>query len=258
MKLSIITPTYNSEKYIDDTLESIKNQTYKNIEHIIMDNLSTDNTKEICMKYKNSFFSQKDRSMYDAINNGILKSTGSVLSFINSDDMYPENTTVEKVINFFKENKEIDVVYGNCKMVDKDLKYLYLHTPTKELNFKYAIDRIFVIVHQSIFIKKDVFTKHGLYDLNLKNMADCEYWIRLLKEKVKFKYYNETLSMFRRHDSNLSSTTTRGFKEVKYIREKYGYKFNWHNDIVRKGKLLKDNLNNFNYLNYLLKRWFSV
>jgi len=250
MRVSIITPTFNSEKYIRSALESIKSQTYPDIEHVVMDNLSTDNTREICSNYSNKFISQKDSSMYEALNNGIARSTGDILAFLNSDDLYPESDTIRKVVDCFGRNKDVDVVYGNCEMVDENLNYLYLHKP-KVLNFKFAIKRVFVVIHQAIFVRADIFKKYGLYDLNLRYMADCEYWIRLLRENVKFKYYDEKLAVFRRHANNMSVNTKDGLKETKYIMSKYGYK---HNGVRQAAYLLKDYMNNPDYLAYSAKR----
>jgi len=253
MKVSIITPTYNSEKYIIDTLESIKAQTYPDIEHIVCDNMSSDRTKEICLGYRNVFIQKPDRSMYEALNRGIAMSSGEILCFLNSDDLYMDNETIAKVVNCFLEYKDVDVIYGKCKMVDENLNYLYTHMPNKQLTFGFAIKRIFVISHPAAFIRRRVFEKYGVYDLNLRFMADCEYFLKLLHEHVKFKYYDEVLAVFRRHSDNLSSINkSKASSEVKYIAHKYGYKNSFAKARIY---ILYDNKFNLNYLKFLVKSY---
>jgi len=251
MKVSIITPTYNSEEFIKDTLESIKNQTYPQIEHIICDNMSTDRTKEICMGYDNIFIQKSDKSMYEALNTGILRSSGDLLCFLNSDDLYPENETIEKVVDCFNHDNATQVVYGKCRRVDKNLKYLYSHNPRKILTFEFAKKRIFIVSHPAVFVKRSVFEKHGLYDLNLKYMADCEYWLRLLHANVKFNYFNETLAVFRRHSRNLSLSNN-ALSEIRYIADKYQYK---NTPVKVRLYLLYDNKFNFEYIKFLIKKY---
>ena len=249
-KISIITPTYNSEKYIKDTLDSIASQTYKNIEHIICDNLSTDKTKDICSIYENNFYSKKDKSMYNAINNGINLCTGDILCFLNSDDTFFNTKTLENVSNFFSKNPTADVLYGKSMRVDKNLKYLYTHSPLKIINFNSASKRLFFASHPSIFLRRSVFSKFGLYDTSIKCMADCEYWLRLMKNNVKFYYYPEILSIFRLHDSNLSKSGC-AFSDPYLIINKYNIQYPFW---LMKLFLLFDNIKNFDYLFYLLKR----
>jgi glycosyltransferase involved in cell wall biosynthesis len=251
MKISIITPTYNSEKYLRDCLESIKKQTYNNIEHIICDNISTDNTKKISANYSNIFIEKRDHSMYEALNTGILNSSGDILCFLNSDDLYPNNTTIERVINYFKANKDCQIIYGRCIRADKDLRYIYTHMPKKNITLEFAKQRIFIISHPAVFIKRNIFERYGLYDLRLKYMADCEYWIRLLYKNVKFKYYDEILAVFRRHDSNLS-ISKKAIEEVRYIANKYGYN---NSPTQVRTYLLYDNMFNVNYLCFLINKY---
>lgn len=253
MKISIITPTYNSEKFIKDTLESIASQTYKNVEHIICDNLSTDKTLEICKLYSNIIISKHDNSMYEAINTGIIHSSGDILCFLNSDDLFPHSKILENIICFFRKNSSADVLYGKCMMVDRNLNYLYSHSPKKQLNYKMAINRLFVVSHPSVFLRKNIFLKYGLYDISYRLMADCEYWIRILKNDVKFHYTPETLSVFRLHDSNLSGSGT-GDKEAQLILQQYNVS---RPALYSKLYLAIDNLFNFRYLCYLVKRFYS-
>jgi glycosyltransferase len=110
MKVSIITPTYNSEKTIEDNIKSISNQTYKNIEHIIVDNFSSDSTKQLIEKYKhrNLKFYQKKTNIYEAMNYGVKKSTGTIIGIIGSDDLLHSKNTIEQItIKFKRDNLNI-------------------------------------------------------------------------------------------------------------------------------------------------------
>ena len=121
MKISIITPTFNSEKFISSNVNSIKNQTYKNFEHLIIDNKSKDKTVEIIKNEgKNlKIISESDKGIYDAFNKGIALAKGDVISIINSDDYLADDKVLENVISLFNSHN-IDIVYGNIKYVKRD------------------------------------------------------------------------------------------------------------------------------------------
>ena len=123
MKISIITSTYNSEKTVKDTLDSILCQTYKDIEVLIIDGKSKDKTLDIVRHYeklfqgKLKFISEPDKGIYDAMNKGIRMATGDVVGILNSDDLYMDNKVLEDVANAFMQ-KNVDSVYGNLICVD--------------------------------------------------------------------------------------------------------------------------------------------
>ena len=123
MKISIITPTFNSENFISSNINSIKIQTYNNFEHIIIDNKSKDKTLEIIKNEgKNSkIISESDNGIYHAFNKGITLATGDVISIINSDDYLADDKVLENVISVFNSH-DIDIVYGNIKYVKRDNK----------------------------------------------------------------------------------------------------------------------------------------
>ena len=126
MKISIITATYNSAKTVRDTLESVKNQTYGNIEHIIVDGLSSDSTLAIVAEYPHvaKVVSEKDKGIYDAMNKGVALATGDIVAILNSDDFYNDETVIDLVMSKFIKNTQLDTVYG-------DLLYVNPHDTTK-------------------------------------------------------------------------------------------------------------------------------
>jgi len=121
MKVSIITAAFNSSDTIKDTLQSIDAQSYNNIEHIIIDGLSTDNTIKIVERFKHNkiILSEKDNGIYDAMNKGIKKATGDIIGILNSDDLYVDNLVIKKIVNVFQE-KKVDCVHAELYYVKKD------------------------------------------------------------------------------------------------------------------------------------------
>ena len=129
MKLSLITVTYNSSITLSDTLQSVLNQTYPDIEYIIVDGASKDNTVSIIKEYEPKFhgrmkwISERDKGLYDAMNKGIRMATGEVLGILNSDDFFTTNVVLQQVADAFEANRELDAVYGDVHFVNQvDLK----------------------------------------------------------------------------------------------------------------------------------------
>lgn len=191
--VSIITVVYNGAETIRQTIESVKEQSYHDIEYIVIDGNSKDGTQEIVMKYKDvvtCFISEADNGLYDAMNKGIRLAKGEIIGIINSDDWY-EKDAVEKVVNYFDRNN-VDVVYGRIFKVDRNGKIEANHVlPISTMWYQMAIP------HPSVFIKRSVYDKYGLFDLNYKFSADYELILRLYSNQVRFGFVNEFLTYFR-------------------------------------------------------------
>lgn len=196
IKVSIITPCLNSEKTIRDTIESVLSQTYKNIEYIIIDGQSTDDTLDIINEYGSLFtgrlkcISEKDTGIYDAMNKGILHATGDVVGIINSDDWY-ESDAVEKVVKYFNET-DAEAVYGEIWMIDENGQREF-HT-----------NRSIFPPHPSTFIKREVYLKYGMFDLNYRIASDRELLLRFMEKGVLFEHIDSILSNFR--ETGISNT----------------------------------------------------
>ena len=122
MRISVITVVHNNVENIKDAIDSVHGQTYKNIEHIIIDGLSTDGTVEIVKSYGkkiNKFITEKDKGIYDAMNKGITLASGDIIGILNSDDIYFDDNVLEDVVNVFKE-KQSDSIYGDLIYVEKN------------------------------------------------------------------------------------------------------------------------------------------
>src|SRR5690606_6026983 len=150
MRISIITVCYNSSKTIENTIKSVQNQNYPDIEYIIIDGASIDGTVDIIRKYENiidKWVSEPDRGLYDAINKGISRATGLYVGILNSDDVFFENNTVEKIADFLKANAELDAVTGDI-VQHRNGKIIRKYSSAKWLPHKLKIG--FMPPHPSI------------------------------------------------------------------------------------------------------------
>lgn len=219
MKISIITPTYNSEKYIRATLDSIHTQTYKNFEHIVIDGLSTDNTLEIVKEYDNvSVISEKDNGQSDAINKGLKLVTGEILAWQNGDDLYFPNT-FQSVVDFFNENPEVDLVYGYYQMIDEEGDWICDVRPIEWNPWLFAHGR-FCPVQPTVFWRKQVTEKIGLLDENLYFCMDVDFYSKTVVSGFNLKRIPKMLGQFRVHQESKTQNKNnrlQHYKEYKKV-----------------------------------------
>ena len=189
MKISIITVCFNSSKTIERTFISVKNQTYKNIEYIVVDGNSSDNTLQIIKNYKkviSKSISENDKGLYDAMNKGIKMASGDIIGILNSDDVFTDNYVLENIGNFHKKNK-IDASIGNITQFNEKGKIVRKYSSKSWHPHKLKIG--FMPPHPSVFFKKDLFKKYGNYRLDFISCADYELIIRFfLKNNITWKY----------------------------------------------------------------------
>jgi glycosyltransferase involved in cell wall biosynthesis len=249
MKVSIITPSFNQEKFIERTIKSILNQKYYNLESIIIDGCSNDNTVDILKKYDESitWLSEKDNGQSHAINKGLLRSSGDIVAWLNSDDIYYENT-INLVVNYFKMHPDIDVVYGCAHHIDVN-DNPFENYPTKPWNLTSLKSNCF-ICQPSTFLRRSVIDKYGLLNENLNYCMDYEYWLRLGNKGVKFGYITEFLSGSRLYLENktLGSKIKVHTEINEMLQSKYGivperWLFNYVHAVLDK----KDKETNFIY-----------
>jgi len=196
MKISIITVTFNAEKTIEDSLKTVLSQTYPNIEHIIIDGKSTDNTCEIIKKYQDKiahFMSEKDTGIFNAMNKGIKLATGDILFFLNANDYLFDENVISDVISFFKKTGA-NMVFGNMSFVnDNGIE--------QERRIYSDVDKLFwineCVCHQGIFYKKKVFEICGEYNENYQLTSDYDMNLKVhIKHKMKVRYFNRVISRF--------------------------------------------------------------
>lgn len=189
MKISIITVCYNSDATLEKTILSIAGQTYKQIEYIIVDGNSNDNTISIIKKHDDvisKWISEPDKGLYDAMNKGINLASGDIVGILNSDDTFNSNSVVEEIVKFHKQNN-VDASVGNIIQHKEDGKTIRLYSSKFWTPEKLIIG--FMPPHPSIFFKKELFGKFGNYKLGFKIGADYELITRFfLKNKISWKY----------------------------------------------------------------------
>lgn len=218
--VSIITPSYNSSKFIRDTIDSIKKQTYQNYEHIIVDGGSTDITAGIVSEYPDVIMiSEPDRGMYDAINKGIGIAKGEIICYLNSDDIFFPDT-LEIVVRTFN-NNQAEVVIGYCSFIDEKGKKLYdRKIPYLFRDMVKSLGR-FPFAQQSTFWTRSRGQEVGFFDENYKLTGDLDFFIRLL-DTPKINLVRKSLSGFRMHDNQLSQQFHAMRKEGLRVFEKHG------------------------------------
>lgn len=189
MKISIITVCYNSAATLEKTILSVAGQSYKNIEYIIVDGNSKDNTLSIIKKHEDKiakWISEPDKGLYDAMNKGVALATGDFIGILNSDDTFYSDTVIAEVVAFHQKNK-LDASVGNIVQHKEDGKIIRLYSAQYWKPEKLKIG--FMPPHPSIFFKKELFEKHGVYDLGFKIGADYELITRFfLKNKISWQY----------------------------------------------------------------------
>jgi len=198
--VTIITVSYNSEKFIEDNINSVLNQNYENIEHIIVDGNSTDRTIDIIknyqIRYKKSdkelkWTSEKDKGIYDAMNKGIDMASGDIIGILNSDDFYTSKNSIKCIINCFEKEKNLDGCYGIIEKIsslDKE-KTIRISRMADRKNYFSKFKYGWHPPHQSIFVKKHVYIKYGKYNLKYKLAADFDFLCRIFEKKnlrIKF------------------------------------------------------------------------
>lgn len=201
MKISIITATYNDAETIEDTIKSVMGQSYSNLEHIIVNDGSQDETTDIIRKYEGKYnfklVGQENGGMYGAMNKGIESSSGDIIGILNSDDFYASSDVIEAVVKEF-EKTGVDCVWGDLLFVDKKDTSKVLRnwksSPYKEGKFQKGWHP----PHPTFFVKKEVYYKYGLFRIDMSTWADYELMLRFLeKEKIKSSYISKILVKMR-------------------------------------------------------------
>lgn len=198
MKVSIITVSYNAAKTIEQTILSIKAQSYTNIEYIIIDGQSTDGTLDIIEKYKKDIdciVSEPDKGIYDAMNKGIQYATGDIIGFVNSDDWY-EPDTIEKVVVCFN-NTDAEITHGLVWDIDGDGNKKKTNGFENE-EVEYEQLHYNMLPHLSVFAKRTVFEQYGGFNINYRIAADYDWILRCYTGGIRFQYINGVMGSFRR------------------------------------------------------------
>ncbi len=214
MKFSLVTVAFNSFATIRDTFRSVLSQTYENIEYIVVDGNSTDETVSIIKEFEPEFngrlkwVSEPDKGLYDAMNKGIRMATGDIIGIINSDDLFCDNEAIEKVVNIFELSENLDSVYANLYYVaQNDTSKIIRHWKSgKQRAFKYGWHP----AHPTFYVKRKIYEEYGVFNLDYKLAADFEIMLRFLeKYKISTQYLEEPLVKMR-----LGGETNKSFSNI--------------------------------------------
>ncbi|MCR6691285.1 MAG: glycosyltransferase [archaeon YNP-LCB-003-016] len=225
--VSIVTPAYNAERFIEDTIKSVMNQTYPYIEHIIIDDGSTDGTPQILQKYESLYnlkwFSKKNEGQAITVNRGFDLASGEIVVWLNADDVLFTKDVIYEVVKAFIRQPIASVVYGHMAIIDEENHILKIQYAPPKLNFE-----ILLIGHFApcVFYRKDIVSKYKL-DVSLNYAIDYDQCLRMAKDGIIFYYINKPLIAWRRHKATKSLSGRNKLKgETIHIKKKYGVKMN--------------------------------
>lgn len=183
-KFSVITVTYNAGSVLEDTIQSVITQTYKNVEYIIVDGKSSDHTLDIVQHYQShihTVVSEPDKGLYDAMNKGLKLATGDYVCFLNAGDAFHEDDTLCQMVHSLSDCSELpDVIYGETAIVDGEGHFLRMRrlSAPEQLDWK-SFRQGMLVCHQAFFAKRE---KAVPYDLHYRFSADFDWCIRVMKQ----------------------------------------------------------------------------
>lgn len=212
MKVTIITACFNSSRTILDCINSVNEQTHTDIEHIIIDAASTDNTLQLINSIPNrvtNIVTEPDKGIYDAMNKGIVLASGDIIGILNSDDLYTDNEVIKKIVQIF-ENSSTDCVHANLYYVNKNnVDLIVRHWRTCDY-IQGAFKKGWHPAHPTFFVRKEVYERFGLFNLNFNLAADFELMLRFLEHyKIKSTYLPQFIVRMR-----LGGATSKNIKNI--------------------------------------------
>jgi len=226
--VSIVTPSYNQGKYLERTILSVLNQDYPNIEYIIMDGNSSDNSVEIIQKYASQLTywqSKKDGGQTDAINQGFSKANGQIFAWINSDDTY-EPHSISQAVDYLLNHPQAGMVYGDCNFIDSDDRIIGKFN-AKQTNYRKLRTGYVHIPQQASFWRSELWKKVSPLDQSIYFAMDYDLWLRLAKIS-KIDYFPKLWANFRLHgDTKTISEDDRCWPDMLKIHYRDGGNF-WH------------------------------
>ena len=228
LKVSIVIPSYNQGQFIEETILSVLNQTYKNIEYIIVDGGSTDQTLNVIDKYRDQIdvvISEKDKGQSDAINKGFKLATGELVGWINSDDILYADC-MEKIVELYQQHPDGSIYYAaTLDYIDHEGKLLYKST-RKIPNRNYLLNKNYSVTQQGSFYSRYLVQQIGYLDESIYYCMDLDLWLRLLNENNKiYSYKTHALAAFRMwEDTKTNQAGNRFLQNTKQILDRHGAK----------------------------------
>jgi Glycosyl transferase family 2 len=195
--VSIVTPSYNQGHYIEETIQSVLNQDYPNLEYLVVDGGSSDNTVEILKKYEGclTWISEKDQGQADAINKGFQMAKGAIVAWLNSDDTYLPGA-VQTSVRYLEAHPEVGILYGEGYHIDADGEIIERYY-TEPFDYQ-RLSEICFICQPTVFLRTEVIRTVGPLDITLDYCMDYEYWMRIAK-RFRIGYLEKYLANSRLH-----------------------------------------------------------
>ncbi len=224
-KITVITPSYNQANYLERTILSVINQNYPNLEYIVIDGGSTDGSIDIIKKYEDKITiwkSEKDSGPADAINKGLKLATGNIIGWLNSDDVYTENSLYKVAREFLKGEK---VVYGHALYVDINDKPIAMDHGYQKTKIYLAYQQdfyktlrywetVYMIPQPTVFWSKDILEEFGCLNQRYKFIFDYEYFLRLTKAGINFKLIDNVQALYRIHNESKTNSFDKFYEEL--------------------------------------------
>lgn len=224
-KVSIVTPSYNQGKFIENTILSVICQDYSNLEYIVVDAVSPDTTQDILDRYQNHIniaIIEPDTGQANALNKGFKRCTGEIMAYLNSDDCYASSDVISKVVAYFDKNPETDVIYGQRNSINEAGFFVYCQ-PYRPFS-KEALYLSDYIPQECVFWRQSIFEKSGSYiDESFHFAMDYELWLRFLKHDAKFLSVEDFFGLFRTYQKQKSIDLwhTLGLPEIARLHNTY-------------------------------------
>jgi glycosyltransferase involved in cell wall biosynthesis len=223
--VTIVTPSYNQGQYLERTILSVLKQDYPNIEYIVIDALSTDETEKILGRFRNRISKvvrERDNGQSDAINKGFVAGRGEIMAYLNSDDCYANPSVVSDAVSFLMANPDVDLVYGRRYEIN-DQGYFLAHYPYRQFSKKDLYLSCY-IPQECCFWTKQIYDKAGGFiDTSYKFAIDYELWLRLLHHGANFAAIDKIFGLFRLHEQSktVNNWLDVGYSEAKLLIERY-------------------------------------
>ena len=219
VRISVIIPVYNVQKYIKKTLESIQSQTKKVFEIIVVDDGSTDQTLEIVKKYPVRIFQQKNQGPSAARNYGASQATGEWLAFLDGDDLW-EPQKIEMVLNEIKSHPDVELISSNVSRGNEDDGWIPMDFHSRYNKNKPFLNQIFrrnFIATSTVVIKKTKFDEVGGFNPSLRIAEDLDLWIRLASGNVNYRIINKILTLYRAHSDSTTVDLLKTLRSTKNV-----------------------------------------
>jgi len=223
-KISIITPSFNQGAYIEDTIKSVLLQNYPNLEYIVIDGGSSDESVDIIRKYDSQltyWHSCPDKGQAHAINQGFKMATGEILAWLNADDMYMPGT-LKRIADEFDKFPNTDLIYGDCVFIDEQGNFIRYFTECEDYDAHRLLNFSNFIMQPTTFFSKKKLTEVGFLDESFFYAMDYELWCRFSKNNAKFKFMQRVLAANRVYsETKTSSGGIKRLREIYRLQKRY-------------------------------------